>query len=227
MRYFEKFPNILYTLDDDRKDFKSVKNLFVKIKMLKEVLENADLFYEYPMKEGDNPWVIAHKLYGDVNRYWMVMFANERIDPYYDEPLPYMAFESYLKDKYGSIANAQNTFSAYLKRTTITTDKNGLINKQEYITPISEYSYDYTTGQVVANVLPTQGNPIVTVSTDTTSIPDADGIPVSITTKVEHIYRDAYTFEDELNESKRTIKLIRPEYASAIEQEFKDLLKRP
>ena len=66
------------------------------------------------------------------------------------------------------------------------------------------------------------GTPGVNVAIATLADKNAE-----ITTKVDHIYRDAYTMEDEANEARRTIKLIRPEFASAIEQEFKDLLKTP
>lgn len=225
MKYFEKFPSMLYTLDDNRKEFKVVKNIFVKIKMLKEILDNADLFYDYQLKEGDNPWIIAHKLYGDPNRYWIVMFGNELIDPYYDLPLPYMAFDNYLKDKYGSLANALDEFSRYEKRTTITTNKNGMIYSQQYSAALSEKTYDFDTKQIVTNTLPTANTPILTISTDSVTIPDADGINVTITTVVEHVYVDSYTDENLINETKRTIKLIKPEYASRIEEEFKKLLK--
>lgn len=225
MKYFEKFPSILYTLDDNRKDFKAVKNIFVKIKLLKEILDNADLFYDYQMKEGDNPWIIAHKLYSDPDRYWMVMFANELIDPYYDPPLQYMSFDNFIADKYGSIANSMSTFSHYEKRTTITTDKNGVIDTQTYTTGLSEKAYDFDTGTIVTNTLPTVNTPILVISTDSTTIPDADGIDVVITTTVEHVYVDAYTQENNDNEAKRTIKLIKPEYASRVEEELKNLLK--
>jgi hypothetical protein len=60
------------------------------------------LYYTYDIQEGDTPEIIAHKYYGDSYRYWIVLFANELLDPQWDWPMTYKMFEQYLADKYPS-----------------------------------------------------------------------------------------------------------------------------
>lgn len=224
MKIFAPYNNILYTLDDNNVEFKSVKNIFTKIKFVREILDNADLYYTYEMKESDTPEVIAHKLYGDPNRYWIVMFTNEMLDPYYDTALKYRSFDNYIIDKYGSQSVASTTLHHYEKKTTVTTNKNGMIDSQVYRTTLSEKKYDFSTGMIGDTTLPSVGSSLTISDTDTI-INDADGIPVTINTKVEHVWVSAYDWELEQNEAKRKIKLVKPEYVGLIEKEFKDLLK--
>jgi hypothetical protein len=226
MSYFQPFPSITYSLDNENQQFKQVKNIFARVKLLKEVLDNADMFYTYEMKESDTPEIIAHKLYGSAHRYWMVLFANEVIDPYYGVPLKYQSFDNFIISKYGSIENAQDTIAVYRKKTTVTTNKNGLINSQTYTTELTDMYYDYATGSIVTiEFMPDISNPIISVSSNTVTIADYDGIDISITTAVEYLAITSYDYEVEQNESKRTIKILKPEYVGLIENEFDQLFK--
>ena len=61
----------------------------------------------------------------------------------------------------------------------------------------------------------------VTIETSNTTL--ADGSSVSqIITKEQKTY---YTYELETNEAKRTINLIKPEFASAVEDEFNRVIR--
>ena len=186
MKYFSNFGTILYTLSNNKTDFKNVTNVFTKIKFVKEILDNSDLFYKYDMNEGDTPEIIAHKLYGDANRYWIVLLANQIIDPYYDVPLKYQSFDNYIVDKYGSIANCQAQLHHHEKQVTVKTDKNGAIDSQMYITELNEYSYNHVTNSIVPNTLANMNTPSITISTESVLIPDNDGINVAITTTTTH-----------------------------------------
>lgn len=224
MNYFSNFGQILYTLDDKLVDFKSVTNIFTKVKFVKEILNNSQLFYQYDMNEGDTPEIIAHKLYDDPNRYWMVMFANEYIDPYYDVPLKYQAFDNYLTDKYGSIANAQSQIHHHEKQVTVTTNKNGSIDSQMYITELTPYYYDNATNSIQPNTLASIDTPIITIDTTSTLIPDSDGINVNITVLTNHVAVTSYDYEVSVNENKRKINVVDASYAGRIESEFANLL---
>ena len=224
MNYFSNFGQILYTLDSNLVDFKSVTNIFTKVKFVKEVLNNSQLFYTYDMNEGDTPEIIAHKLYGDPNRYWMVMFANEYIDPYYDVPLKYQAFDNYLTDKYGSIANAQSQIHHHEKQVTVNTNKNGAIDNQMYITELTSSYYDNSTNSILPNTLATLNTPIIPISTESILIPDSDGINVDITVTTNHVAVTVYDYEVSVNENKRNINVVDADFAGRIETEFANLL---
>jgi len=223
MKYFSNFNSILYSLDDNDLEFKLIKNPLTRVKFINDVLNNIQLFYEYDLSETDTPEVIAHKLYDDPNRYWIVMMANNLIDPYYDLPLNDVVFDAYLIDKYGSISNSQAEIHHYERRTTITTNSDGTINTNEYVNEIQTYSFDHSNNSVIVNTLPTIGSPI-TVSTETDIEIANDNVIISKSV-VDYAVSN-YDYEFNLNENKRSIKLVRAELVDKIESEFKKLLAK-
>lgn len=222
MKYFSNFPSISYSLDDNDLEFKLIKNPLTRVRFVREILQNVKIFYEYDFSDSDSPEIIAHKLYEDPNRYWMVMFSNDLIDPYYDVPLKDADLDSLLVHKYGSVANAQSQIHHYERRTNIVTNKDGNISENEYVTELQQYSYDFDTGLVIENTLPTISNP-VSISSESTEVAN-DGITITKTVKDYAISN--YDYELNLNEGKRKIKLVRSELVSEIETQFKSLLNR-
>lgn len=222
MKYFSNFNSINYSLDENNLEFKLIKNPLTRVRFVRDVLENMQIFYEYQMKDSDNPEIIANKLYDDSNRYWIIMFANNLIDPYYDVPLDYTELDAYVINKYGSLANAQSQIHHYERKTEITTNKDGMVDTKEYVVEIQERSYDYANNTIVTNTLPTLGTSPITVEiSDPITI---DGVTITKTVKDYAISK--YDYELNENESKRNIKLIRTEFISQIETEFKKLLRK-
>ena len=221
MKYFSNFGSLNYSLDDNDLEFKLIKNPLTRVRVVKDVLENIQIFYQYQMKDSDNPEVIAHKLYNDPNRYWMVMFANNLIDPYYDFPLDYSELDAYVEYTYGSVANAQSEIHHYERRTELVTNDNGITDTKEYVQELQQKSFDYSTGTVVTNTLPTLATSPITVSTSTETIDN-----VIITKTVKDYAISKYDYELTENEKKRTVNLIRNEFVQQIETEFKTLLSK-
>lgn len=221
MKYFANFDSINYSLDDNNLDFKQIKNPLTRVNIIRDVLENLQIFYQYQMKDSDDPEVIASKLYDDPNRYWVVMFANNLIDPYYDIPLNYDELDSLVTQKYGSIANAQSEIHHYERKTEMITNKDGIIESNEYVQNLQERSYDFESGAIVTNTLPTLATSPITVSTETTTIDN-----VTITKTIRDYAISKYDYELNENERKRNIKLIRTEYIDQIETEFKSLMRK-
>ena len=93
-----------------------------------------------------------------------------------------------------------------------------------YITELNEYSYNHVTNSIVPNTLANMNTPSITISTESVLIPDNDGINVAITTTTTHNAINSYDYEVSTNEDKRSINLIKPEYAGLIENEFGTLL---
>jgi len=222
MKYFSNFRSLNYSLDDNDIEFKLIKNPLTRVRLSRDISQNIKVFYEYDISDSDSPEIIAHKLYDDPNRYWMVMFANDLIDPYYDVPLKDANLESLIEYKYGSLANAATEIHHYERRTKIVTNKDGNISEHEYVTELQQYSYDFEAGTIVTNTLPTLANP-VSISSESTEI-GSDGVIITKTVKDYAISN--YDYELNTNESKRSIKLIRSEYAPEIELQFKSLLSK-
>jgi len=101
MAYFEKFPKILYDIDNT-KNFKLVTDILRRVKVREAIKDNAVLFDKYDVDSGDSPETVSYKIYGSVRYYYVILLLNNIKDRYYDWPLSYQAFESYVKDKYAN-----------------------------------------------------------------------------------------------------------------------------
>ena len=104
-QYFAKFPRVSYDLD--RKKISSpdrVTNVFFRIAIVKDIVRNFSSYYEYSIRDGDRPEVLAEKAYGDPEAHWIILYANDILDPHYDWPLDNKSFEKYIVNKYKSQA---------------------------------------------------------------------------------------------------------------------------
>ena len=97
--YFANFPLIPYDSIGDG-DFKLVTNLLKRVALRSKVRANSLLLDTYNVKEGETPEQIAHKLYGDVNLHWIVMFVNNITDRYYQWPMTTPQFLAFINEKY-------------------------------------------------------------------------------------------------------------------------------
>lgn len=115
-KYFEPFKKLAYNLSDNVNTVKVTTNILQRSSFLKEVLDNSAIAYEYEVKDTDTPEIIAHKLYGDQNRHWIVLMYNQIHNPYYQFPIRSDLIDKYIENKYGySAANAKSTIHHYEK----------------------------------------------------------------------------------------------------------------
>jgi len=219
MKYFENFYSLPYTFDPNRKNFFNVKNIFTRVKMLDSIINNVSIYYTYQMKDTDSIEGISYKYYGDIQKYWIILFTNQILDPFFDLPLKYEQFREYVATKYGSLEAAQQILHHYEKRQVNTATFNGTIKTSESIANYSNtiYSIDGVTS------LPTVENPVYAPPSPADTI--VDGMTVS--TAIELVAVSAYDAENSINEEKRKIKLIKKDYAAQVESELRNLLKNP
>ena len=98
--YFEKFPQIVYSLDN--KSVFLVTDIFRRVKAETQRLLTAAAYDEYDIKDGETPEILAHKFYGNSNLHWLILIANDIIDPRWDWPLTQAQLSNYITDKYGA-----------------------------------------------------------------------------------------------------------------------------
>jgi hypothetical protein len=197
MQYFDTLPKIIQT--DNVGVSRVFTNLLARASVIPDVLKNPLVYYSYDIQEGDTPEIVAYKYYGDSYRYWIVLFANELLDPQWSWPMSSTVFKNYMAEKYPS-GNTTTTVYSYEKKLTQTdngTNKITIntidINEQEYnILVQNKQTY-------------TIGNTSVTVET---------------TKRIVTIY----DYEYELNESKRKINILNSVYVDQMEQQFKSLM---
>jgi hypothetical protein len=198
MQYFNTLPKILSTNYNGGTIV--LTNLMARASMVSETLKNPLLYYTYDIQDGDTPEIIAHKYYDDSYRYWIVLFSNQILDPQWEWPLSGDNFNRYIVDKYKDspfdVYSQPHHFEQTLTQTDLTTN----------ITTQNTYRVD----QGVFTFIP---------QTNTYTLPT--GV-VSVTRTGRAV--TYYTYELELNESKRNIKLLNKDYVNEFETELKKLM---
>lgn len=115
--FFDKFPLVRFTVD--RKllsERDTVRNILFRVGIIKEVMEqNVDAYYYYDVRDSDRPETLAERIYGDPEAHWIILYANNIYDPYYDWPMDDRTFQKYIIKKYGSIEWAKTNYHHYEK----------------------------------------------------------------------------------------------------------------
>lgn len=102
--YFSKYPK---TIINNKLVTDIISRAFVRDKYLGKL----SLYYPYELQEGDTPEIIATKYYGDPERHWIVMLANDIVDPFFDFAMDYQVFNEYVDKKYEIAANSINQWA--------------------------------------------------------------------------------------------------------------------
>ena len=199
MRYFDKFPKLIYTKQGVSN---LVTDLLTRVAVIKGSYDETSLFYEYSVQEGDTPEIIAKKYYGDAELHWVVLIFNDIIDPFYDWPLSYQQFQTYIKDKYGSYEYAAVTPYQYEKVVKSTDSYTGITTQDVYVVDANTY----------AN--------LVSSTTETKTFPNGNSVTIDTTKRIINVY----DYENDLNESKRIIKLVRKELIQKIKSQFEQVM---
>lgn len=116
-KFFDKFPLVRYTVDKKLlNEYDTVRNLLFRIGIIKEVMDtNIDSYYFYTIKDSDRPETLADRIYGDSEAHWIILYANNIYDPYYDWPMDARTFEKFIIKKYGSLEFAKTNYHHYEK----------------------------------------------------------------------------------------------------------------
>jgi hypothetical protein len=204
MQYFKNLPKVAYT--DKNKVSTVYTNLLARVSFIPEMLNNGLNFYSYDVQDGDTPEIVAHKYYNDVSRFWIVLYCNEMMDPQWDWPLSYAQFNNYVEEKYGNNLNGVHHYEKVITKTSRQSENDQtvvekhVISTEEFLSLL--YGNPYGIGPLKTFQLPT-------------GFVDVSIQPASITN---------YEYELELNENKRTIKLLNKLYADQLESEFTELM---
>jgi hypothetical protein len=148
MEYFTQLPRVAYpSFTANNNTSVALTNILTRSSFLREIVENTALFYEYSVKDGETPEIIADKLYGSVSRFWIVLLFNQLSNPYYDFPLIQDQLDDFIVSKYGTtLEEAQTTIHHYEQRTTRTIALNGIVQDSNIVTVIvSAMEQDPTT----------------------------------------------------------------------------------
>lgn len=190
MKYFQALPLMLRT--NEKGQTQTLVNLTARAALVQSLLKNPLMFYSYDIQEGETPEIIAHRYYDNSYRYWLILFANQMLDPQWDWPLTSAEFEKYMlnfTDPYTTVHHHEKIITQYDSKSMKTTVNKIIIGQSEYDSLVE--------------------------STQTVTFPTST-VTITTTKNIESVYE----YEYKLNESKRTIKVIKEEYAPKVEEEL-------
>ena len=143
---------------------------------------------------------------------------NDIVDPQYDWPLPYEAFSKYVDDKYSGPNYANNsTFGAGLAWA-----KN-ISNVQAYYKVVVRTADRKTPdNKTITEKIQLDANTYANVTTSTATYTLSDGTLITETVSKE--LKTYYEYEEELNDNKRKIRILKPEFVSQIMKEFTEII---
>ena len=207
-KYFNYFPQTLYQLTQNSADI--ALKLTARFNFEKTFKENTAVSYEYDIQDGDTPEIIADKLYGSPERHWIVLLFNDIVDPQVDWPLDQRTLIRFIESKYKASANSGQTGLSWAQSH----------NHSYYIV---ETRTTDTSGDYIQTKVETDANTYTNTATSITNVTLEDNTPITITISKET--KSYYDYEVETNDTKRTIKLLKPEFVPAVEDEFRRVIK--
>ena len=195
--YFNQIPDFEYVsrLPDAKiSDYITVKNLFKRAFLREDIYQNLTFFTKYSIKGNDRPDNVAAEIYQDSSLDWLVLLTNNIINIPNEWPLSQDDFNRYLLDKYDNDYNTiYNGIHHY--ETIEVKDSNDVVIVPEGLEVSSDFSTTYY--DYFIGGLTTANN---------------------ITRPVTN-----YQYEEKLENKKREIFILKPEYISVVLDDIEDL----
>lgn len=211
-KYFSFFPKTPYSLNESGSlDF--ITNLTTSFSVDDTIKNNVILYYQYDIADDESPDIVAAKLYGASDKHWIILKTNDIYSVKDQWPLSSSALFKHIDSKYEEFANTLTSQTGYEWADS---------NIQSYyevrtkIYPNFTELKDVEKIQVDAN---TYAN-VVTGTTNVTLPPNNTTIQI-VVTKEQKTY---VQYEQELNENKRSIKILKPELVTEFEKEFQRVI---
>jgi len=241
-KYFENFPLINYSLDDGISSF-VMTDFFRRVKADANSILGSSAYYEYQLADGDTPEILAHKLYGDPNLHWVLLITNETIDPRFDWAQTQISLTNYIRDKYGAAnVNATHHYenssgdTVYYRAFTGTVDVattsagssiavvgTGTAFTTEVLS--TAFAVRFGTTTTAYTVVAVNSNTSITVSGAAVTVAVVGKTMIDNFSYSSTVTRVTNTqYEEAINETRRTIRVIKPQYVPRFIESFIGIL---
>ena len=143
--------------------------------------------------------------------------VNQISDPLFDLPLQLNSLEEKIIKQYGysSIANAYSTIHHYeLEVKNILSEVNGPITTTTNTSIVTLEQYNYSSNAIVTQPPNITNTKNVTFYANNSNANSATVATLTIESVYKPVY--VYDYEVELNESKRQIKILKPQYVESL-----------
>ena len=205
-KYFNLFPKLFYSYNDTSVDVAT--NLTAKFKFDDNILNNAIAFYEYEVQDGETPEMIASKIYNDSEKHWVILMANDIVNPQIEWLMDTKTLTLYIDEKYKANANTSNN------ETGLSWSRSNIHSYYKVETKTN----DLTKKKVITKIQIDQ-NTHVNLTSSTTNYKVGSG--EYFTVKIEKEAQSYYDYEVGENEKKRSIKVLKREVVNVLDSELR------
>ena len=197
--YFSLIPDFEYVsrLPNAKiSDYITVKNLFKRVFLREDIYQNLTFFKKYNVVGDDRPDNVANQVYEDSTLDWLILLANNIVNIPNEWPLPQEDFDRYLLGKYDNDYNKiYNGVHHY--ETVEVKNSNGVVIVPKGLEVSSDYNITYYDFFIGG-------------------LTEANNITRPITN---------YKYEENLENKKREIFILKPEYISVVLDDIEDITK--
>lgn len=198
INFFSEFPKTSYTLDD-YKSRQVVVDIFRRVILAKEYLENSLYYEEYEVLHGETPEEVSYRFYGTTDLSWAVLMVNNIVDPRFEWPISEESLYKIVEDKYGG---PQNVFTI-----------NRAVNAKGYqVETFFVLTEDSTHEEPVRLLFENSGDDNIN-----TPIAYQDSSVISD-------FESNFEIESQKNESRRRIKILKPEIMLEVVDRYKRMI---
>ena len=197
--YFKQVPNLEYVsrLPNAKiSDYITVKNLFKRGNLADDIFQDLTIFTKYEIKGDDRPDNVANKVYQDPDLDWVILLANNIINIQSEWPMPQRDFDRYLLDKYETYEKL-NEIHHY--ETLECKNLVGAVVVPKGLWVESDYSVTYYDWYAGAEMTKSSSDIVVSVTN--------------------------YEYEDNLENEKRNIYLLKARYLNIIKDDLKEMMQ--
>lgn len=223
--YFQRFPKTFYTLDDIA-SVQVVTNILQRVVLAQELQNNFSVYDEYDIRDTDTPENLAFQLYGDPQFHWIILHFNNVLDPRFEWPISSSNLVKVVEGKYPKV----NGIHHYEDLNGNEVNGNVILNASSFTginvaAPIVNLTQDGI-GYVTSKP---SGTSIVVTTTkggfqtgDQIALGTNNQITANVTstTTISGTAVTNLLFEDRLNETRRRIKLLKPQFIERVIREF-------
>ena len=197
--YFKQVPDFDYVsrLPDAKiSDYITVKNLFKRGKLADDIFQDLTVFTKYEIKGDDRPDNVANEVYDDPDLDWVVLLSNNIINIQSEWPMIQREFDRYLLDKYETYEKLNDV---HHYETIECKNLAGAVIVPKGLWVESDYSVTYY--DWYARVKTTKSS---------------SDVLISVTN---------YEYEEEKENDKRNIYLLKPGYLNIIKDDLKEMMQ--
>jgi hypothetical protein len=188
--YFNAFPKILYSLDD-LASTQAVTDITRRVGFIQEFIQNNSSYDLYDIKDGETPEIVSDIFYGTPLYHWIILHANDIVDPRFDWPLSQENLKSFCIQKYGD-ENAIYKTKLYVNTSNFVVNNYRALEESSFTGTKEEVFFSFENGATL--LLRDPPTPLTAVS------------------RLE--------YEIAINEAKRRIKVPKAQIVSVIQSNF-------